>query len=188
MIELSRAARFTSETCLQFCSRLMCLRDKYILLAEEEDAGSVDKVGLSKKFLKRLAVGMRNANVRNELRESCKNLYKGGALDENDNKLLELVSEAMANEVERNQRFQEGKKIELSLMQTNSATEENTKTANCGARKDKTNNQQTYPSLQLEELKLEQYNQGQQIVLRRGGGMWQIYLSDIFYEEILLWS
>ena len=165
LIELSRAAQFTSETCIQFCSRLMCLRDKYILLAEEEDAGSVDKVGLSKKFMKSLAVGMRNANVRNELRESCKNLYKGEGLDEDDNKLLELVSEAMANEVERNQRFQEGKKVELSLMQANAATKEIGKTANCGSRKEKVTHQQANPSsLQLEELKLEQYNQGQQIV------------------------
>ena len=164
LIELSRAAQFTSETCVQFCSRLMCLRDKYILLAEEEDAGSVDKVGLSKKFLKSLAVGMRNANVRNELRESCKSLYKGGGLDEDDDKLLELVAEAMANESERNLRFQEGKKIELSLIQTNAAAKETTKTGNGGARKDKTNNQPANPSLKLEELRLEQYNQGQQIV------------------------
>ena len=102
----------------------MCLRDKYILLRQEEGVGIMDKEGLSKTFMKSLFVGMRNANVRNELRENCKSLYKGEEVDKYDDKLLELVSEAVANEGERSQRFLEGKKAEVSMMQTNLVNKE----------------------------------------------------------------
>ena len=72
------------------------------------------------KILEGVFLGMRNGNVRNELRESSKNLYKNPAEAENDdNELMSLISEAMANEQARAERLKEAKEVEVNLMQTN---------------------------------------------------------------------
>ena len=162
LLEVSRAVQNTSESCLMYCSRLMCLRDKYILLKEEEGSVVIDKEDLAKTFMKSLFVGMRNANVRNELRENCKNLYKGNETDGDDDKLLSLVSEAMANELERSQRLLEGKKAEINVMQMNTANKEN-KYNNVGKDTAVKKEGKPNPLAQIEELKLEQQNQGHAI-------------------------
>ena len=64
LLELSQAAQYTTETCLEFCGRLMCLRDKFIMLSKEENATSTSRMaGLSETFMKSLFLGMRNGNV-----------------------------------------------------------------------------------------------------------------------------
>ena len=157
LMDLSNAAQTTSETCLDYCTRLMCLRDKVILLSVEEGC-PLDMSGLSKRLIKSFFVGMRNANVRNELRESCKNLYKGNNNEDDDDELMALVTEAMANETERQERLSTSKKAEVLMMQTNITNKENNKTASNNIKKEKSN-----PISQIEDLKLEQANQGQAI-------------------------
>ena len=62
------------------------------MLSKEENATSTSRMaGLSETFMKSLFLGMRNGNVRNELRESCRNLYKGKEPDEDDDVLMKLM-------------------------------------------------------------------------------------------------
>ena len=77
--------------------RLMCLRDKVQLLSTEEGC-PYDINLLSKRFLKSFVVGIRNGNLRNDLRESCKTSI-------NDEDLLKLVAEAVSNEAERTEKL-----------------------------------------------------------------------------------
>jgi hypothetical protein len=163
LLELSRAVQYSSaESCMEFCGRLMCLRDKYILLSKEENAAMDARMaGLAETFMKSLFLGMRNGNVRNELRESCKNLYKGKEPDADDDILLELIADAMANEKEREKRLLEGKKAEVNMMQTNAVLKEMNKT-NSRSR-DSEKKEKSIPLTQLEELRLEQKVQAEAI-------------------------
>ena len=163
LLELSRAVQYSSaESCMEFCGRLMCLRDKYILLSKEENAAMDARMaGLAETFMKSLFLGMRNGNVRNELRESCKNLYKGKEPDADDDILLELIADAMANEKEREKRLLEGKKAEVNMMQTNAMLKESNK-ANSRSR-DSDKKEKSIPLTQLEELRLEQKVQAEAI-------------------------
>ena len=75
----------------------MCLRDKVFILSTEEGC-PYDKILLSKRFLKSFLIGIRNGNIRNELRESCKTSIS-------DEDLLKLVAEAVSNEAERTEKL-----------------------------------------------------------------------------------
>ena len=160
LLELSHTAQSSRETCLGYCTRLMCLRDKVILLSIEEGCPQ-DLGGLSKTFMKSVFVGMRNANVRNELRESCKNLYKDpNNADKDDDELMNLISEAMANETARTDRLKEAKEIEVSLMQTNTANKEKEKSRARSVSFSDKNDKPSYVT-QLEELRIQQKQQGE---------------------------
>ena len=160
LMELSHTAQSSRETCLGYCTRLMCLRDKVILLSIEEGCPQ-DLSGLSKTFMKSVFVGMRNANVRNELRESCKNLYKDpNNADKDDDALMNLISEAMANETARADRLKEAKEVEVSLMQTNTANKEKEKNRARSVSFSDKNDKPSYVT-QIEELRVQQIQQGE---------------------------
>lgn len=97
--ELSNAVQQTNETCLDFVLRLLCLREKVLCLSIEEKC-PYDEERLRKTFFHTMFTGMRNANIRNELRENCRNDLKMG-----DEILMKLVSESVANESERNEKL-----------------------------------------------------------------------------------
>ena len=161
LIELSKAAQSSSETCLAYGTRLINLRDKVVLLAESEGCPQ-EATGLSKKLMKSFFVGLRNGNVRNELRENCKHLYnKGGDLEEDDDEFMSMITEAMANEAERNERLSESKKAEILLMQTNITNKENGKAVSFKDMKENAKKEKCSQIVQMEELKLEQVNQSQ---------------------------
>ena len=92
--ELSNAAQDLTENCLDFVLRMMCLRQKVLDLGEEEGC-PFDKKLVQTRFLHTLGVGIRNNNIRGELREILNNIK---TLDED---LLKSVTEAVANETER---------------------------------------------------------------------------------------
>ena len=158
LLELSKTAQTSQESCLEYCTRLMCLRDKVILLSNEEGCPQ-DLNGLSKTFLRSVFVGMRNGNVRNELRESCKNLYQDQKKAEKDDDLLmRLIAEAMATETARAERLKEAKEAEVNLMQTNMAAKDKDKRS---VTRDSEKTLKVSPLAQIDELRIQQENQGQ---------------------------
>ena len=104
LIELSNAVQDISESVLDFVLRLMCLREKALTLSKEEKC-PLDEENLKKRFFQSMFTGMRNSNIRFELRERCKNDFKTS-----DEILLKYVSETCAQETERNEKFVVAKK------------------------------------------------------------------------------
>ena len=136
--ELSNAVQQTTETSLDFVIRLMCLRQKVLTLSREEKC-PYDEELLSKRFFHTMFTGMRNSNIRADLREMCKNDFKIS-----DEVLLKFVSEAGANEAERNEKFVTAKKGAINVVET--GKQENIKDV-----KDK---KKDNPFIQIEEQKL----------------------------------
>ena len=125
-----------------------------ILLSIEEGCPQ-DLNGLSKTFLKSVYLGMRNGNVRNELRESAKTLFKDpNDAEKDDNELMGLISEAMANEKARAERLKEAKEVELNMMQTNTENKMRKRTVSFNDPKEKPT-----PLAQIAELREKQDSQ-----------------------------
>jgi hypothetical protein len=103
-MELSNAVQLTSETPLDFVIRLMCLRQKILDLSNEEGC-PYDENLLKKRFFHAIFTGMRNSNVRVDLKEKLKN-----ELGISDEDILKFVSEAMAYDSERNEKLNGNKK------------------------------------------------------------------------------
>ena len=139
LTELSRTAQKNNENTYDFAINLMCIRDKYIILAEQEEI-SYDKKNLWKRFLKSFMQGMRNANIRNELRECCRSEVE-------DQELLDLVAEAMSNETERLELLAVSKGGEVNVVSTESGGSNGT-----GSEKGK--KEKGSPWVHIEELKL----------------------------------
>ena len=92
--ELSNASQEQNENCLDFVVRVMCLRQRVFDIGEEE--GCVyEKKFVQTRFLHTLAVGIRNSNIRNEIRDIL------NKIDISDEELLKSVTDAVANETER---------------------------------------------------------------------------------------
>ena len=102
--ELCSASQMPNESCQEFVRRLMCLRQKVLQLANEEHC-PYDERMLQKRFLHAIETGIRNGNVRNELRPILKN-------EISDEELLEKITFAVSNEAERNEKFSNNKKKE----------------------------------------------------------------------------
>lgn len=141
LTELANAVQSPDESLQDFVLELMCLRDKYILLSREEGFPH-DESSLAKRFFKSLLGGMRNGNMRNEIRECVKDN------DVKDEKLLQLIAEAMSNETERSQKLSK-KKAEVNMM--DSDVEVGGEKKKVVDKKEKGN-----PWVQIEELKLSQ--------------------------------
>ena len=91
--ELSNAAQAANESCLEFIIRLMCLREKVVSLSEEEGC-PYDRKLVGQRFSHTVLTGLRNNNIRNELRSFLKRKSFS------DEALLKVVSEAVTNETE----------------------------------------------------------------------------------------
>ena len=106
--ELSNAVQNPSETCLDFVVRVMCLRQKVITLGTEEGV-EYEETLVQKRFLHTVETGLRNNNIRAEVRETT-GFYKAQQkLDKSvkitDEELLKVVTEAVSNENERSGKF-----------------------------------------------------------------------------------
>ena len=135
--DLSNAAQLPTETCLDFVIRLMCLRQKVLDLSSEEGC-PYDATLLNKRFRQTMFSGLKNTNIRIEIRENCK--HDPSLSDEN---LLKLIADAVANEAERNEKFTVKKEV-------------NSVDAKKKEEKGKVGNKKKESSLpvQIEELKL----------------------------------
>ena len=83
----------------------MCLRQKVFDLAREEGCPYEQNL-LNKRMFHVMFTGLSNTNIRIDLRERCKN-----NINISDTKLLKLVSKVVANETERNEKFNKNKPI-----------------------------------------------------------------------------
>ena len=95
--ELCSATQNPEEACDRFVLRLLCLCQKIKALSTEEGC-PYNQVALRKNLFRTIFTGMRNSNIRIDLRESCKRQDVSLVTDE---ELLKLVAEAVANEGER---------------------------------------------------------------------------------------
>ena len=107
--DFSNAVQLATETCLDFVIRLMWLRQKVLDISCEEGC-PYDANLLNKRFHQTMFSGLKNSNIRIEVRENCK-------LDPtiNDEKLLKLVADAVANESERNDKFTVKKEVNVVI-------------------------------------------------------------------------
>ena len=94
--ELSNAVQAANESCLDFIIRVMCLREKVILFVEKGCA--YDSHLVNQRFSHTILTGLRNNNIRNELRIFLKNKHFA------DEELLKVVTEAVANETEHSEK------------------------------------------------------------------------------------
>ena len=136
--ELGNAVQKGSENSWDFVIRL-CLRQKVFDLAREEGCQYEQNL-LNKHMFHAMFTGLSNANIRVDLRERCKN-----DININDTELLKLVSEVVANEAERNEKFNTKNPI------VNAVEVPNTFNINVSQDKKKDN-----PFVQIEELKITQ--------------------------------
>ena len=84
---------------MDFVIRLMCLRQKVFDLAWEEGCPYEQNL-LNKRMFHAMFTGLSNANIRVDLWEQCKN-----EINISDTELLKLVSEVVANEAKRYEKF-----------------------------------------------------------------------------------
>ena len=90
--DLCNAGQAQHESCLDFVMRVMCLREKVIILSAEEGC-PYDVRLVSQKFAHTVLTGLRNNNIRSELRSFLKTSFS-------DDELFKAVTEAVTNEHE----------------------------------------------------------------------------------------
>ena len=100
--DLRTAVQGTSETAHKFCCRCVALKKKVINMSDSEQV-PVDLQNLNTTFYKTIYTGLRQSNIRNELRP----ILRGARMD--DAELLSEVSLAQANEEERLKKMAEGR-------------------------------------------------------------------------------
>ena len=103
LTQLRTAVQQPADSALDFVTELMCLKERVIELSRE-DAYPIDVKMLSKDLFQSMFTGLRNPNIRSELRELC-----GKQTDVDDQLLTKYVSEAMANEDERQKKLMSAK-------------------------------------------------------------------------------
>ena len=98
--EMSNAVQLGSENEMDFCMRLMGLRQKVILLSKEEDCPYEVRL-VQNRFLHALFTGLKYNNVRHEL----KNVLKPSS-NISDEDLLQEISDIVVNETEHSEKLQ----------------------------------------------------------------------------------
>ena len=104
--ELSNAVQSQDETATKYCNRLIVIRDEALSRSIEEGC-PLDSSYLKKRFLKSFATGLRNGNIRNELREVLKS-------EPGDDELLDNIAEATRGEKERSDKMAQIKGVSFS--------------------------------------------------------------------------
>ena len=110
--EMSTAVQKSDQSPMAFVTQLLCLKQKVITLSKEENCPYNEKA-LSQRFYKSMFTGLRNPNIRNELRELC-NIQPGAPLPD-DEVLMGYVAEVSANETEREEKLMSAKKVSLDV-------------------------------------------------------------------------
>jgi hypothetical protein len=96
--DLSNAVQLTSESEMDFCLRVMSLRERVVTLSSEEGV-SFDSNLLKKRFFHTLFTGFKNDTIRLELQH----ILKSGTISDED--LLHEISLAMSTEQERSNKL-----------------------------------------------------------------------------------
>ena len=109
MRKMSDLMQENGETASVFCTKLIVLRNQ-VLSRSLEEGCKIDPGYLRQRFLKSFATGLRNGNIRNELREALKG-------NPSDNKIQELIAAAVRAETERAGKFSNMKGMEVSAVE-----------------------------------------------------------------------
>ena len=103
----SAKQRPPDKNAMDFLVRLLGLKNRVFRLSEEEGT-PFDANLMRKQFFKTLFSGLKNVNIRAEIKESCKTMAGGDFLDKD---LMEIVAEAMGNEALRAGNFTSSKEV-----------------------------------------------------------------------------
>lgn len=114
--EMSNSVQSVNESTYDFVVKLMSKREKVLILAKEEDC-PYDEALVQRRFLHAISTGIRNNNIRNDLRHVLQNV------NISDEHLLKYVSEAVVNNCERNEKLAQSKK-DLRINQINTDQEQ----------------------------------------------------------------
>ena len=110
--ELRKAVQSPKESAHKFCCRCVALKKKVINMSAAEDI-HCDLADLNATFFKTVYTGLRQQNIRNELRQTLKEAVI------RDEDLLVEVANACANEEERLRKMAENeKKVNVNKVQT----------------------------------------------------------------------
>ena len=101
--KLGNAVQKSSQSPVQFTYSLLSLKETAFDLSTEEGHPFEDKM-LTKQMMKSLCNGIKNTNIRTEVREGCR-----GVEQIKDRELIKIVSEALTNEEDRARKF--GKEV-----------------------------------------------------------------------------
>ena len=101
--EMSNSVQSVHESTYDFVVKLMSKREKVLILAKEEDCPYDEKL-VQRRFLHAISTGIRNNNIRNDLRHVLQNV------NISDEYLLRLISEAVINNSERNEKLAQHKR------------------------------------------------------------------------------
>ena len=148
--ELSNGVQEASESCLDFVIRMMCLRQKILTLGVEEGSPYDENI-IQRRFLHTIETGLRNTNIRYELREL---LTFSAVKPLTDEKLLRAVSEAIANDNKRSGKLS-GRKRDFPPAIKAVQFSEKDPDMNSSELKKKRENQL---QIQLQELKIRKRN------------------------------
>ena len=116
--ELRTAVQGPQENAHKFCCRCVAMKKKVQCMYEEEGV-AYDEENLSAIFFRAISTGLRQSNIRNELRQMLRDA------DISDHDLLYEVSLAVANEEERMKKMVEnGKKVNVNMLTFESDSDE----------------------------------------------------------------
>ena len=135
--ELCNAVQSGTQTVMDFVVMLLSLKEK-ILARSKKEGTPFEENMLMNQLMKTLYSGIRNTNIRSEIRENCR-----GILDISPPKLIKIVGDAMAIENTRNEKFS-GKKAASNIL--NLEAELNSKSSG--------KNKENYLPVQVQELKV----------------------------------
>ena len=143
LTELRTAVQQSADSALDFVTELMCLKSRVIELSREERY-PLDLMMLTKDLFKSMYTGLRNPNIRAELREMCAQHPNQSDID--DNLLTKYVSDAMANEEERQKKLISAKIASASVVETEAVR----------SSENKQHRQRDNPFDKIEELRISQ--------------------------------
>ena len=111
-ISLGTAKQQNSESAQEFVIRLMALKQK-ILFVSKEDPCPLDYLTVQRRFLQAIYTGLKNENVRSQMRSILKTEKTS------DEELLEKLTLIVADEVEHLEKFSKTKDIKVSSVSEN---------------------------------------------------------------------
>ncbi len=114
--DLCNAVQTGSQNCLDFVVGLLSLKKK-ILVRSQQEGIPFDKSLLSKQLMKTMYSGIKNTNIRSEIRDNCRSLT-----DMSDTDLLKIVGDAMSIEQDRIDKFGSKKAVGFNVVTTNEGT------------------------------------------------------------------
>ena len=148
--ELTEAVQGHDDTADEYCTKLMVIRDRAMSRCIEEGCPLEPKY-LHRKFLRSFSTGLRNGNVRNELREVLKSMP-------NDDELQDAIGEAVRGETERQTKMTNSKIAEVAAVGRGEKNDFQTAIKRGEVEKKRERVDETTRSL-MEELKIKHSNE-----------------------------